>query len=67
MEIHLFQCWNPFSAFHFLLQNPKYVFQNFTPDLQIESTQNLRAAFPIIHKYSQLFWTLLNRNKIIFT
>ena len=52
---------------HFLLQNPKYVFQNFSPDLQIESTQNFRAAFPIIHKYSQLFWTLLNRNKIIFT
>ena len=54
-------------AFHFLLQNSKYVFQNFTPDLQIESTQNFRPAFPIIHNYSQLFWTLLNRNKIIFT
>ena len=30
------------------------------------STQNLRAVFLIFHKYSRLFWTLLNRNKIIF-
>ena len=69
MEIHLRKRF--FSVeirfcYSFLLQNPKYVFQDFTPDLQIESTQNFRAAFQIFHKYSQLFWTLLNRkiNKI---
>ena len=67
MEIHLRERF--FSVeirfcFSFLLQNPKYVFQDFTPDLQIESTQNFRAAFQIFHKYSKLFWTLLNRNKI---
>ena len=28
-------------CFQFLLQNPKSVFQNFNPNLQIESTQNL--------------------------
>ena len=53
-------------ALHFLQQNPLSLFQNFNPDLPIESTQNFRAVFPIFHKFTRLFWTLLNRNKIIF-
>ena len=53
-------------ALYFLQQNPISLFQNFNPDLPIESTQNFRAAFPIFYKYSRLLWTLLNRNKIIF-
>ena len=51
---------------HFLQQNPISLFQNFNPDLPIESTQNFRAAFPIFYKYSRLLWTLLNRNMIVF-
>ena len=53
-------------ALYFLQQNPISLFQNFNPDLPIESTQNFRAAFPIFYKYSRLLWTPLNRNKIIF-
>ena len=53
--------------FCFSFLNTKSVFQNSNSDLPIESTHNFRAIFPIFHKYSQLFWTLLNRNKIIFT
>ena len=53
-------------ALYFLQQNPISLFQNFNPDLPIESSQNFRAAFPIFYKYSRLLWTLLNRNKIIF-
>ena len=63
MDIHLRERF--FSVeirfcFSFLLQNPKYVFQDFTPDLQIESTQNFRAAFKLystsIRSYFGLFW-----------
>ena len=53
--------------FCFSFLNTKSVFQNSNSDLPIESTHNFRAIFPIFHKYSQFFWTLLNRNKIIFT
>ena len=44
----------------------KSAFPNFNPDWPIESIQNFRAVSPIFHTYSQLFWTLLDRNNIIF-
>ena len=50
--------------FCFSFSNTKSVFQNSNSDLPIESTHNFRAIFPIFHKF---FWTLLKRNKIIFT
>ena len=62
----IFHHRNPILLFMFLMQNPKSVFQNLNLVLPIESTQNFRAVFPIFHMYSRLFWTLLNRNKIIF-
>ena len=62
----IFHHRNPILLFMFLMQNPKSVFQNLNLVLPIESTQNFRAVFPIFHMYSWLFWTLLNRNKIIF-
>ena len=53
--------------FCFSFLTTKSVFQNFNSDLPMESTHNFRSIFSVFHKYSQLFWTLLNRNKIIFT
>ena len=41
----IFQRRNPFLLFIFYC---KSVFQNFNPDLPIESTQNFRAVFPIL-------------------
>ena len=54
-----FQRQNPFLLFIFY-----YKIQNL--DLPIESTQNFRAVFSIFFKYSHIFWTFLDRNKIIF-
>ena len=62
--VQIFRYWNPFLFSFFTI---KSVFRNFNSDLLIESTQNFRAVFPIFHMYPQLFWTLLNRNKIILT
>ena len=56
----IFHCQNPFLLFIF---NYKICISKFYSDLPIENTQNFRTIFPVLHKYSQLFWTLLNRNK----